>query len=117
MEIKLKRAYEDFNEDDGFRVLVDRIWPRGVSKDDLNLDLWEKSIAPTDELRKEFNHEPEKFPKFKEDYKNELKENDEFDKFLEKIKNKNLVTLIYGAKDEKHNQAVVLKEVIENKLK
>lgn len=113
--IAIKRIYEDPANNDGYRVLVDRIWPRGVSKEDAKLDEWPKEIAPTDDLRKWFDHDPDKFHEFKKRYKKELKDHqDKLDGLVKKSTEKK-VTLLYGAKDEEHNQAVVLQEVLENK--
>ena len=113
--IQTKRIYEDPASNDGYRVLVDRIWPRGVSKEDAKLDDWLKEIAPSDELRKWFDHDPDKFNEFKKRYKKELKDHeDELDELAGKSTEKK-VTLLYGAKDEEHNQAVVLKEILKNK--
>lgn len=117
MSIQLKRIYEQANKNDGTRVLVDRIWPRGVSKDEAKLDHWLKEIGPSSGLRKEFNHDPEKFPKFKDTYKQELEsgeQKEQFDKLNDIVKNNSKVTILFAAKDEKHNQAVILKELLEN---
>ena len=114
MMIKIKRAYHPPEEEDGFRILVDRLWPRGVSKDKVKLDLWLKEVAPSNELRKWFGHDPEKWSEFQKRYSAELK-----DKriFLSKIKDlekeKGTVTLIYSAKDEEHNDAVVLRDKLQ----
>ena len=114
MMIKIKRAYQPPEEEDGFRILVDRLWPRGVSKDKAKLDLWLKEVAPSNELRKWFGHDPEKRSEFQKRYSAELK-----DKriFLSKIKDlekeKGTVTLIYSAKDEEHNDAVVLRDKLQ----
>ncbi len=114
MMIKIKRAYQPPEEEDGFRILVDRLWPRGVSKDKAKLDLWLKEVAPSNELRKWFGHDPEKWSEFQKRYSAELK-----DKriFLSKIKDlekgKGTVTLIYAAKDEEHNDAVVLRDKLQ----
>lgn len=119
MPVAIKRIYEDYDEKDGVRVLVDRVWPRGMSKESAKVDEWIKEVGPTSELRKWFGHDPEKFADFKEKYKKELQENDEQKEALGKLKkltkenNKNL-TLLYGAKDTKHNQAVVLKEILDH---
>ena len=98
-----KRVYEKTDGEDGYRVLVDRLWPRGVSKEEAKLDEWAKEIAPSNELRKSFDHEPDKMADFKKKYLAELKENKEFDEFkksiLDKLKKGN-VTLLYAAKDE-----------------
>jgi uncharacterized protein YeaO (DUF488 family) len=110
---KIKRSYQDPDIDDGFRILVDRLWPRGLSKKNAKLDLWMKEIAPSNELRKMFGHDPEKFDTFKEKYLDELKDKKELIKqlkILEKINHK--ITLVYSAKDEDHNNAVVLLELL-----
>lgn len=108
---KLARIYDE-HIPDGKRVLVDRIWPRGISKEDADLDEWLKDIAPSSELRKWFDHDPDKFSDFKKKYKDELKDNDA----VKELKDmKGTVVLLYGAKDEKHNHAVVLKEFMEDK--
>jgi len=112
--IQTKRIYEDASNNDGYRVLVDRIWPRGVSKDDAKLDDWLKKIAPSDELRKWFDHDPDKFDEFKKRYKKELDERVDKPEQLAKKSTEKKITLLYGAKDEEHNHAVVLKEIIEN---
>src|SRR5699024_7253411 len=112
-EIKLKRAYDNVEREDGYRVLVDRLWPRGIKKEDLHYDAWEKDIAPSSKIRKEFGHEKEKYNDFRKNYLHELAESDQADDFVEKVKEelqKNNVTLLYGAKDRENNQAVVLKE-------
>ncbi|QIH77411.1 DUF488 family protein [Macrococcoides canis] len=106
---KLARIYDKYIPD-GKRVLVDRIWPRGISKEDADLDEWLKDIAPSSDLRKWFNHDPDKFSDFKKKYKDELKDNDAV-KGLKDMKG--TIVLLYGAKDEKHNHAVVLKEFLE----
>ncbi|PRQ02587.1 hypothetical protein ENSA5_22320 [Enhygromyxa salina] len=109
--LKIKRVYEDSSEDDGVRVLVDRVWPRGVSKKSAHIDWWAKDAAPSTELRKWFGHEPERYPEFKRRYKAELKGNEALLR-LETLIKEGDVTLVYGAKDEAHNQATVLKEVL-----
>ncbi len=110
-EIVIKRVYEDYAKADGYRILVDRLWPRGVKKEDAHLDLWLKEIAPTNELRKWYGHEVEKWEKFSEKYWTEINENNtSSEKLLEIVKNKSKVTLLFGAKDKEHNQAVVLKK-------
>lgn len=121
MPIQIKRAYEDVADDDGIRILVDRIWPRGVSKEKLHIDHWIKGVAPSTQLRKWFNHEPEKFAAFKNKYKEELHSEKEQSEQLEELKkiviqHKKNVTLIYSAKDHEHNQAVVLKEILDRGL-
>ena len=112
--IRIKRAYEPSSTDDGFRILVDKLWPRGVSKEKANLDLWMKEVAPSDNLRKWFSHDPEKWNEFENKYKGELKDKKEFiNKIKEIEKDKGKVTLIYSAKDKEHNNAVVLENILE----
>nr|WP_228086096.1 DUF488 domain-containing protein [Mammaliicoccus lentus] len=113
----INRIYENYNKDN-VRVLVDRVWPRGISKEKANLDHWIKEIAPSDSLRKWFGHDPEKFDSFKKKYKEELKSGEQKEA-LDQLKdiykeNNGYVVLLYGAKDEKHNQAVVLKEFLDH---
>lgn len=111
--IKLKRIYEPYDKKDGYRILVDRLWPRGVSKEKAHLDLWLKDIAPSTELRKWFNHDPKKWNGFQKKYQTELKTNKEVFAELKKIVKQNkLVTLLYAAKDETHNEAVIIKELL-----
>ncbi len=111
---KIKRAYQDPEDEDGYRILVDRLWPRGVSKEKAKFDLWMKEIAPSNELRKWFGHEPEKWAEFKNKYIDELDEKKELIKKLYELeKNNKTLTLIYSAKDEKQNNAVVLLELLE----
>ena len=113
-----KRIYDKPSDKDGYRVLVDRLWPRGVSKDEAKLDEWAKEIARSNELRKSFDHKPEKMPEFKEKYLYEIEANEvatEFENIILKELNKHNVTLLYGAKDEEHNNAIVLREWIEKK--
>ncbi|MDD2556699.1 MAG: DUF488 domain-containing protein [Desulfuromonas sp.] len=115
MQIQTKRAYESPAPEDGYRVLVDRLWPRGVSKQKLAVDEWNKEIAPSTELRKWFNHDPEKWGQFRERYLVELRENQLGKELLKAVKQKRL-TLVYGARDTEHNQALVLKEYLEGCL-
>ncbi len=109
--IKIKRAYEAAAASDGKRVLVDRIWPRGVTKEEADIDWWAKDVAPSTELRKWFGHDPEKWPEFRKRYRQELKGNEELKKIGEMAKGGDL-TLVYSAKDEEHNQARVLLELL-----
>jgi len=114
--IYLKRIYEPYSKSDGCRVLVDRLWPRGVSKQNTHIDLWPKEITPSTELRKWFHHEREKYEEFKERYISELKQNENFIKdFVKQVKGKK-ITLLYAAKEPMINHAVVLKEYLENYL-
>jgi len=111
MSIFLKRAYESPAEADGVRVLVDRLWPRGVAKSKANIDFWLKDLAPSTELRKWFGHDPEKWPEFQKRYRAELRGNPALSE-LRALSRQGNVTLIYAAKDELHNDAVVLKQVL-----
>ena len=112
MILKLKRIYDSAAEDDGYRVLVDRLWPRGIKKESAKVDLWEKNLAPTTELRKWFNHDLEKWDEFYKRYSEELAKNESYDSFMESISSYPVVTLLFGAKDTAHNNAVVLRDVI-----
>lgn len=110
---KTKRVYEDPAHNDGYRLLVDRIWPRGVSKEDAQLDEWNKDLAPSPELRKWFDHKEERFDQFKKRYRKELKKQEDDLKRIKEIAEDKQVCILYGAKDKEHNQAVVLKSVLE----
>jgi uncharacterized protein YeaO (DUF488 family) len=112
MQIPLKRAYEPASTSDGYRVLIDRLWPRGVSKEKAQIDLWLKEIAPSTELRKWFDHDPAKWKEFCRRYQKELEENPEVVGQLRECLQKGPVTLIYGAKDTEHNDAVALAEYL-----
>ena len=106
---QVKRIYDDINAADGARVLVDRLWPRGVSKEKAKLDLWLKEIAPSNELRNWFGHDPKKWDEFQKRYKKELQENADLIEQLKQLeKERKSVTLLYAAKDTHHNEAVVL---------
>jgi len=110
--LRIKTVYDAVADDDGFRILVDRIWPRGVSKDRAKLALWLKDIAPSDRLRNWFGHDREKWSEFKQKYYDELADKEGLvNLILEKMSSGN-VTLLFGAKDEKFNNAVALKEYI-----
>ncbi|GEP91371.1 Uncharacterized conserved protein YeaO, DUF488 family [Chitinophaga terrae (ex Kim and Jung 2007)] len=110
--LQVKRIYEPYDEKDGFRILVDRLWPRGISKEKAHIDEWEKEIAPSNELREWFNHDPAKFAEFKTRYKHELQgKKDLLDAIRRKAQHQR-VTLLYGAKDREHNQAQVLLEIL-----
>lgn len=118
MDIKVKRIYEQVSKDDGVRILVDRLWPRGVSKEEANLDHWLKDIGPSSELRKWFNHDPEKFNEFSKKYKSELQENkaqkEAFEQLTSILENGNKsFTLLFSAKEEKYNHVQILKSLIE----
>ena len=107
MTIRIKRIYEPAAAADGLRVLVDRVWPRGVSRAEAKLSAWEKDVAPTTALRQWFGHKPARWPEFRIRYTAELKRNPAVDA-LRKLARGKTVTLLYGARDEDHNQAVVL---------
>ena len=114
MKIKTKRVYEDYAAADGFRVLVDHIWPRGVKKEDAHVDLWLKEIAPSGDLRKWFGHDPEKWKEFRQKYFKELDRNPEaIARFRSETKVAGTVTLVYAARDQEHNNAVALKEYLQ----
>jgi uncharacterized protein YeaO (DUF488 family) len=115
MVIKLKRAYEAPEPSDGFRILVDRLWPRGVSKSTARIDLWLKEIAPSADLRKWFGHEPSKWTEFRDRYFRELENNSEALNELMVHLRHGIVTLVYGAKDQEHNNAVALKDYLESR--
>ncbi|MGE5608496.1 MAG: DUF488 domain-containing protein [Bacillota bacterium] len=110
---KLKRAYEKPEKGDGYRVLVERLWPRGVSKGEARLDEWMKEVAPSPELRQWFGHDPAKWAEFQKRYRQELKDKGDLIRQLKQKGEEETVTLVYGAKDEEHNAAVVLKGVLE----
>lgn len=113
--IWLKRAYDRPAGSDGNRVLVDRIWPRGVSKEDADIDIWLKDVAPSTDLRKWFAHDPDKWDRMKERYREELRHGKPRDAFeyLSRLCKDGRVTLVFAAKDREHNQAVILKELLE----
>lgn len=115
MKTSIKRVYEKPSKSDGYRILVDRLWPRGLSKEKAAVDLWLKEIAPTTELRKWFNHDEKKWKDFQSKYKTELKENEEAVKQLKSEIQKHHVTLLFGAKDEEHNEAQVLLDYLDDK--
>jgi uncharacterized protein YeaO (DUF488 family) len=110
--IRLKRAYEPPSPEDGTRVLIDRLWPRGIKKADAAIDEWMKEIAPSTGLRKWFNHDPERWQEFRRRYQSEIRQHpDEFDR-LRALAQHGRVTLVFSARDEAHNDAVVLKDML-----
>jgi uncharacterized protein YeaO (DUF488 family) len=114
--IKTKRIYESPAEEDGFRILVDRLWPRGVQKEKAKIDLWLKEIAPSDDLRKWFAHDPQKWEEFKKKYAKELATKQGLlNEIRQKEKEKGTVTFLYSAKDTEHNNAVALKTILGKK--
>jgi uncharacterized protein YeaO (DUF488 family) len=108
MDLKIKRVYEKPSKEDGFRILVDRLWPRGLTKEKASVDLWLKEIAPGTELRKWFGHDPDKWDEFRNRYLMELDQNKEQVNILNEHLKSGTVTLLYGTKDQEHNEAVVL---------
>ncbi len=115
-EIRLKRAYDDAANSDGPRLLVDRIWPRGVSKEDANITHWLKELAPSTELRKWFDHDPEKWAEFQKRYLKELKsiDNEDLKELKQCVSEHKRITLVFAAKDTEHNNAMALKTYINN---
>ena len=112
MNVRIKRVYEPRNAQDGKRILVDRLWPRGLSKEKAGIDLWLKEIAPTTELRKWFSHDPDRWVQFQNRYRAELKKNADSVAVLKREAEDGPVTLLFGAKDEEHNEAVVLRSIL-----
>jgi uncharacterized protein YeaO (DUF488 family) len=111
--IRIKRVYEEPAKSDGYRVLVDRIWPRGITKEAAAVDEWQKEIAPSTALRKWFGHDPERWKEFQKQYREELKHNKAVAEFVENHQDKKHLTLVYGAKDEAHTHALVLQQYLE----
>lgn len=115
MTINIKRVYEEQSSDDGQRILIDRLWPRGLTKEKAKIDLWLKEIAPSTQLRQWFGHDPNKWNEFQKRYRAELEKNKEIVSELVTQLKKGKTTLVYSAKDEEHNDAVVLKEYLEKR--
>lgn len=115
--LKLKRVYEPAARSDGRRILVDRLWPRGLTKEKAALDEWMKEIAPSTELRRWFAHDPEKWPEFQKRYRQELRAHADLVREIAARASRGRVTLVYGARDELRNEAVVLAAVVRSKLK
>ena len=107
--IHIKRIYTAAAKSDGARILVDRLWPRGVKKENAQIEEWAKDIAPSTELREWYGHDPDRWPEFQKKYKGELKQNEAVNAFIEKYQQEKLLTLIYATKDEEHTHALVLK--------
>lgn len=112
MAVKIKRIYDPVAKSDGYRVLVDRVWPRGVSREDAQFEEWARDIAPSTELRRWFGHDPDRFEKFRRRYRDELKGHREQLQELRKRARKGTVTLLFAARDTEHNNAVVLAELL-----
>jgi uncharacterized protein YeaO (DUF488 family) len=117
--VRLKRAYDVPGAGDGYRVLVDRLWPRGVRKDALAIDAWMKEVGPSDELRRWFGHDEARWDEFAARYRDELRQSPAAERVDELVAEaeRGAVTLVYGARDERHNQAVVLRDVIGRRLR
>jgi uncharacterized protein YeaO (DUF488 family) len=115
--IKVKRVYEKPSRSDGLRVLVDRLWPRGLTKERAAVKLWLKDLAPSTELRKWFGHDPAKWKQFQARYRKELREKNEPLNLLKQKCKERTVTLLYGARDEDHNEALVLKKVLQGRIR
>jgi uncharacterized protein YeaO (DUF488 family) len=121
LRIKIERIYDDNPKgDNSFRILVDRLWPRGLSKEKVRIDLWQKDIAPSNSLRKWFGHDENRWDEFKRKYFKELdkkNDNNTIDRIIKMAKEQNSITLLYGTKEERFNNAVALKEYLEEKTK
>ena len=117
-QIRIKRVYEDPEPEDGYRVLVDRLWPRGMSKEHLHYDAWEKEITPSTQLREWFHEDEEgRWPQFAALYEKELENSSEAEQFAESIRNRPVVTLLYASKDTTHNHAQILEHFLQEKVK
>ena len=115
--IKLKRVYDRIAVTDGERILIDRLWPRGIRRSTSNIDIWVKNVAPSNELRKWFAHDPKKWMRFKKRYRKELQDNRALNKLVQIVQNADPVTFLYSAKDQRRNNAIVLLEVLNRKMK
>lgn len=116
MDIRIKRIYEPGADDDGFRALVDRLWPRGIKKEEIHIDAWIKDVAPSGDLRKWFSHDPVRWPEFQRKYRQELDDHGDVLAPLIDACSRGRVTLLYAAKDEAHNDAVVLRDYLLERL-
>ena len=110
--IRIKRVYDPPRPEDGKRILIDRLWPRGIRKEDLQMDEWLKEIAPSDKLRKWFSHDPKKYEEFKKRYAEELKDKSEVLGRIKSESKRRTVTILFSAKDTEHNNATVLRELL-----
>jgi uncharacterized protein YeaO (DUF488 family) len=112
LDVRTKRAYDPAEPDDGYRILIDRLWPRGVSRERARLDEWARDLGPSDDLRKWFNHDPKRFPEFRKRYRQELRaQTDRIDELRARA-TRGPVTIVYGARDTEHNNAVVIAELV-----
>jgi uncharacterized protein YeaO (DUF488 family) len=119
LTIRIERVYDNPKEVDSFRILVDRLWPRGLRKEKIGIDLWQKDVAPSNSLRKWFGHDMKKWDEFKSKYFKELdkkSDSDAVDRIIKLAKEQNSITLLYGTKEERFNNAVALKEYLEKKI-
>jgi uncharacterized protein YeaO (DUF488 family) len=119
LTIRIERVYDNPKEVDSFRILVDRLWPRGLRKEKIGIDLWQKDVAPSNSLRKWFGHDVKKWDEFKRKYFKELdkkSDSDAVDRIIKLAKEQNSITLLYGTKEERFNNAVALKEYLEEKI-
>ena len=116
MDVRLKRAYEPATDADGYRVLVDRLWPRGISRERAKLDEWEKELAPSTELREWFGHDPHRFEEFRQRYVEELRRQRPRIAELRRRARSGTLTVVYSARDTEHNDAVVLADVLRRGL-
>ncbi|KIC73448.1 Uncharacterized protein YeaO [Candidatus Protochlamydia amoebophila] len=117
VKINLKRVYDPASKEDGLRILIERLWPRGVKKEDLKMDEWLKEVAPSTDLRKWFSHDPAKWKEFQKKYFEELDENQVALEPILKALHKNSITLLYSSKDTEHNNAVCLRNYLEKHKK
>ena len=115
--IKIKRVYDRPSQDDGKRILIDRLWPRGLKKEDAQIDEWVKELAPSNELRKWFGHDPDKWGEFRKRFFSELHEHEDLVEGINGAARKGTVTLLFGSMEERFNNAVALKEYIESRVK
>jgi uncharacterized protein YeaO (DUF488 family) len=116
LDVRTKRVYEEPALGDGFRILVDRVWPRGISRQRARLDEWDRTLSPSTELRKWFGHDPGRYEEFRRRYLEELQGHRDRLTKLRSLARQGTLTLVYGAKDPEHNQAIVLAEVLRNGL-
>ncbi len=112
MAVRIKRVYEPAEATDGYRILIDRLWPRGLTKERAHIDKWLKEVAPSTELRKWFQHDPKKWPQFCTRYRAELKGSEALGELKDEIHRHKSVTLLFGAKDKEHNDAAALRDLI-----
>ncbi len=112
LDLRIKRIYDPVDPEDGFRVLIDRLWPRGLSKEKAKIDLWLKEIAPSTELRQWFHHEPERWDEFRQKYLQELDQHPEAVARLHELITSRRITLLFAARDTEHNHALVLRDYL-----